>query len=125
MKQTKMKKWKIIALIPAIFFLGIALFYPTLFKFKSPIIEIAIAIIGLVVFITISFSLYKSKKILLYIICGLVFTAAGYGIVFFHWFQSYPQIFIFLIMVFVLLSIIFWSIASYRIFKDLSNRIKR
>jgi len=119
-----MEKWKIIAIIPAIIFFGIAFFYPTLFKFKSPIIETAV-IIGLIVFIIISFFLYKSKKIFLYLMLGLVLTAAGYGIVFLQWLQSYPLISMFILTIVVLLSIIFLGISGFKMFKDLFYRLKK
>ena len=118
-----MKTWKIIAFVPAIVCLGIVIFYPNILKFKSSKIDTVLPIIGLVVFITISYFIFKSKKIFLYIILGFIFTLISYGIVFHHWLQSYPIISITLITIFLLIIIIFLGFATYKMIKDLFNKL--
>jgi hypothetical protein len=121
-----MKKWKVIALIPAIVFLVIVFFLPNLLRLlrlRSPIPEYAFLIIGLTGLVIFSYFLFRSKKIFLFVVLGLIFSLGSNFIVSCFW-KSYPQISIFVFPLFLLLAFIFFAIATFMMFKDLFKRIR-
>jgi hypothetical protein len=121
-----MKKWKVIALIPAIVFLVIVFFLPNLLRLlrlRSPIPEYAFLIIGLTGLVIFSYFLFRSKKIFLFVVLGLIFSLGSNFIVSCLW-KSYPQISIFVFPLFLLLAFIFFAIATFMMFKDLFKRIR-
>ena len=104
------------------FVLGLVLFALSflatrLFKLEISIGQNVIPLLGLIVLIIMFFVLFKSKKGFLFIVLGFIFTFSCYGVVFIFW-ESYPQIGIVTLPIFLLLSVVFLGIGISKMLKE-------
>ena len=112
----KSKKIKGTILGLALFCMGILIV--NRIKFDSPVLDAIFAIAGLLVFITTSLFLYKSKGVLNYLIIGIIFGFISYLIIFFF-LDLYPQTSIILLPITLLISLIFFIMGVFKIIKNL------
>lgn len=112
------KSRKIKGTILGLAFFCLGLFLANRVKFESPVLDAILAVAGLFVFIITCFFLYKSKRILNYMIMGIIFSLISYIIIFFF-LDLYPQTSIILLPITLLLSLIFLTIGVFKIIKNL------
>jgi hypothetical protein len=111
------KSQKIKSTILGLAFFCIGLFLANRIKFESPILDIIFAVVGLFIFVTACFFLYKSKGIFNYIFIAIIFSFISYFIIFFFM-DLYPQISIILLPITLLISLIFLIMGLYKIIKN-------
>ncbi len=106
----------------ALFVFGVIAAYS--FRFNSAITENLIALIGLVVLIVMCLILFRSKRIVLLIILGVLLPFVGYiSLPVFR--ETCPQLGVIMLPILVLLSMVFLSIAAFKAFKKAPRDSKR
>jgi hypothetical protein len=111
------KSQKIKGAILGLAFFCIGLFLTNRIKFESPILDIIFAVVGLFIFATACFFLYKSKGIFNFMIIAIIFSFISYFIIFFFM-ELYPQISIILLPITLLVSLIFFIMGLFKIIKN-------
>ena len=86
-----MKKWKVIAFIPAIVLFGIVFLFPSVLAFKSSVLTWIVFSVGIILLVIIFYAQFKSKKVFLFLVLGVISTFASYAMVFILW-KPYPEI---------------------------------
>ena len=115
-----MDRSKIIATIFAIAFFGLGLFLASRYEL-NPIIDKIIIVVGLFFLLMSIFCFYKSKRIFLFIITGLLLMMASYGIFFFFGKSHIEMVYIVFLIVF-LVALVVYNIGLFKMTKEFFNK---
>ena len=116
-----MDKSKIIGIIFGFALFGLAICFGSKLQFESAIIEAIIAVIGLIVFMVVTFFLFRAKRIFLFVALGILLMFANYAIIFIFW-EFHPQMSIIVLPIVLLISIVFLGIGVFRMVKNVLNK---
>ena len=114
-----MGKRKIISIILGFIFLVVVvllveIFEPTLTNFT-------ILVVGLIVLAASCYLFFESRKVFLFTVLGIIFTFGMYSTVYIFW-DSFPQISMIALPVFLVLSILCFGIAAFKMTKQLLKK---
>lgn len=114
-----MKKRKITSIILGFIFLGVVVLLVEILK--PTLLKFTILIIGLIVLTISSYLFFESTKVFLFTVLGIIFTLCMYSTVYIFW-DSYPQVSIIALPIFLILSIICFGIATFKMTKQLLKK---